>query len=215
MNIRRYDSRLYWGVLLVAGGILFLLQNLGLLPFGDLIWAVVFAGAGALFLALFFRDRASWWAIIPGLTLIGIGLIIALALIAPNQTGAWLGGVFLGMIGLAFWIIYFMNRTYWWAIIPGGTLLTLALVAVGTALWNGMELGGLFFLGLGLTFALVAIVPTLEGRMTWAYIPAVILLLMGVLIMAASTSLINYLGPLALVALGVFLVWRTFRYKRS
>src|SRR6266542_610042 len=146
--MRRYDARLIWGLVLVAGGILFLLQNIGLLPFGGYVWAITFATAGGIFLAYFFNNRANWWAIIPGLTLLGIGLIIALALLAPGQTGAWAGGVFLGMIGLAFWIVYLTNRAYWWAIIPGGVLVTLAVVAAGSALFDSMALGGLFFIGL-------------------------------------------------------------------
>lgn len=76
---------------------------------------------------------------------------------------------------------------------------------------TGFETGGIFFLGLGLTFLLVAIIPTPEGQMRWALIPAVILLVMGLLLTAALTQLINFIWPLALILLGLFLVLRAFR----
>ena len=215
----RSYSRLLWGLLLVAAGALLLLQNLNLLPFQNIVWGLIWAGAfiaaGAIFLMTFMRDRANWWAIIPGLTLLGIGAVIVLSMIFPGNAGAWVGGVFLAMIGLAFWIVYFTNRDYWWAIIPGGTLVTLGLVAGATSIWSGVELGGLFFVGLGATFALVAIVPTPQGQMKWAYIPAAVLLGLGALVWLAATSLIQYLWPLALLAAGVYLLWRSVAYRHN
>ncbi|MCL5996036.1 MAG: hypothetical protein M1546_08265 [Chloroflexi bacterium] len=213
--MRRYDMRLLWGLLLIAGGALFLLENLGILPLGGYVWALLFAVGGLTFLGVFSADRANWWAVIPGLTLLGIGMTIALSIAFPEQVGAWIGAGFLGMIGLAFWIVYLTNREFWWAIIPGGVLVTLAMVAGIAPFWGGFETGGLFFLGMGLTFALVGVVPTPQGRMTWAFIPASILTLMGLLVMAAATSLINYIWPIVLIAFGVVLLWRAFVYKRS
>jgi hypothetical protein len=215
----RSYSRLLWGLLLVGLGALLLLQNLNLVPMQNSVWGVIWAGAfgvaGIVFLVMFLQDRLQWWAIIPGLTLLGIGLIIALSVLFPQGVGGWIGGVFLGMIGLAFWIVYFTNREYWWAIIPGGTLVTLGLVAGATALWGGVELGGLFFVGLGLTFLLVAVLPTPQGQMKWAYIPATVLLAMGALIWLAATSLIQYLWPLALIVAGGYLLWRAYGHRRS
>ena len=213
--MRNINSRLIWGIVLVLAGVLFLLQNLGYVPLTGYVWSLVFALMGAIFIGVFLRERTSWWAIIPGLTLLGIAVVIALSLMMPNQVGAWIGAVFLGMIGLSFWIVYFVNRAFWWAIIPGGVLLTLALVAGGSPIFGGFAMGGLFFIGLGLTFGLVGMVPTPDGQMKWAFIPAGILLLMGLLIAASATSLANYVWPLLIIGAGVFLVWRTVRYRHS
>ncbi len=71
-----------------------------------------------------------------------------------------------------------------------------------------MQTGGVFFLGLGLTFALVALLPSAAGRMTWAWIPAGILAVMGLLLMATSGNLIDYLWPLIIIAAGGFLIIR-------
>jgi hypothetical protein len=64
-------------------------------------------------------------------------------------------------------------------------------------------------LGLGLTFAVVALLPTNAGRMVWAWIPAGILGLMGLLLMAATGSMIGYLWPLVIIVAGGFLILRT------
>jgi hypothetical protein len=71
----------------------------------------------------------------------------------------------------------------------------------------------MFFLGLGITFALVAILPGTEGQMRWAWIPAAILGLMGLLILIAAEELINYIWPSALIFAGLLLIGRSLRRK--
>jgi len=75
----------------------------------------------------------------------------------------------------------------------------------------GGSSGGIFFLGLGITFALLALLPTSGGQMRWAWIPAGILGLMGILIIFAAENLINYIWPSALILAGILLVGRSFR----
>jgi hypothetical protein len=66
-----------------------------------------------------------------------------------------------------------------------------------------------FFLGLGLTFLLLYIVPAPQGRVIWPLIPAVILLIMGVLIGVDYAVALNYIGAIALIGLGVYLLVRS------
>lgn len=207
--MRRIDGRLVLGVLLIAGGIVYLLQNLGLITWGSAVWAAAFVVAGAAFLVAFARDRATWWAIIPGMTLLGLGAIMALDLVLPNAE--WTGSIFLGSIGLAFWIVYLRDRQMWWAIIPGGALMTLAVVAGLDSVALPIETGGVFFIGLGVTFLLVAIAPTSAGNLRWAFIPAAALLVMGVLIGVGFERAINYLWPVALIVGGLGLLLRAAR----
>ena len=51
--------------------------------------------------------------------------------------------------------------------------------------------------------------------MTWAFIPAGILGLMGILIALAMGSLLNYIWPVALIVVGVYILLRGFVLKRS
>jgi hypothetical protein len=206
---RWLGSRVLWGSLLIFAGVMFLLQNLGVFRFGDLFWGILFILGGGAFLSVFLQDRLQWWAIIPGFTLLGIGLIISLTVLAPGFMAVIGGSIVLGSIGVAFLIIFLLDREKWWALIPAGTMLTLTVVAAISQAVPGMETGGIFFLGLGLTFAVVALLPTTAGRMSWAWIPAGILALMGLLLMAAAGNLIGYLWPLVIILIGGFLILRT------
>ncbi len=213
--MKRLGVRVIGGILLIAVGILYLLQNLGILGgVLDLLWAFLFGAGGAVLLYIFLADRANWWAIIPGFVLLSLAALIALDWLAPEIGDAWGGALFLAGIGLAFWIVYLTNREYWWALIPGGVLLTLALVAGFSSAFEGVEIGGIFFLGLGLTFGLLAFAPTPQGRMKWALIPAAILLVMGLLLMAAATAVLEYIWPVALILTGIYVILRTFGLRR-
>ncbi|MGH2522891.1 MAG: hypothetical protein ACRDH2_10350, partial [Anaerolineales bacterium] len=73
----------------------------------------------------------------------------------------------------------------------------------------------LFFLGLGLTFMLLAGLPTPQGRMRWPLIPGGILAVMGLLIAIGFGQGINYIWPVALILVGLYLVARTFGLRRG
>jgi len=210
--MKRFDVRAIGGILLIVVGVLLLLQNIGIfVGVVALIWALIFAAGGLIFLYMFLTNRTQWWAIIPGFALLGLAALIALDEFFP-RVGDILGGtLFLGGIGLAFWVIYFLKRESWWAVIPGGVMFTLALIAGLDSVFEGLETGGVLFLGLGLTFGLLYFLPTPHGRMKWALIPAAVLLVMGLLITAATTGLLNYLWPIALILAGLYLLFRLFR----
>ena len=205
--------RVILGALLLVLGTVALLQNLHVIQFSGSIWgifwAVIFMAGGAAFLTALVNNRQNWWAAIPGLTLVGLGLIIAISLLFPAFPGNITGALFLAAIGAAFWVIYFRMPENWWAIIPGGTLLTLAAVTIVSD-YNGELSGGLFFIGLGITFGLLALIPT--TKMKWPWIPAGILTAMGVVI--AFSSLAGALiWPIALILLGGFFIYRAVRNR--
>lgn len=207
------ESRLLWGSLLILGGVLFLLQNLGLFEVGGIFWGLLFALAGIFFLSIFFQNQGNWWSIIPGFALLGIAAQIVLDQIAPRISEVSGGATVLGAIGLSFLLVYLADRQNWWALIPMGVLLTLATVSTLDALTQ-IDTGGIFFLGLGATFAVVALVPKgIDTR--WAWIPAVILTVLGIFVFAAAEALLAYLWPLALILVGVFLIFRSMRVRRT
>lgn len=207
-------SAIWLGALLVVAGIVFLLQNFGL--FGEieqLVWVVVFGLAGLAFLWVFIRDREQWWAIIPACTLLGLAALIGLG----DRLGAWGAALFMAAIGLSFWVIYALRREFWWAIIPGGSLFSLAAMigAAEMGLGEGEGAVGIFFLGLATTFLLVYLLPTTEGRMKWALIPAGVLAVMGALFTASMGGATAYLWPAALILGGGYLVARSLLGRRQ
>lgn len=205
---RWLESRVLWGLLLIAGGVLFLLQNLGLFEFSDLFWALLLGVGGLFFLSVFAQNRENWWALIPGMALIGVALVIASSRLAPAFGEAWGGSIVLGSLAVAFLAIYAVDRRQWWAMIPGGVMATLTVITGLDSLLPGMETGGLFMFGLALTFGFIAILPTPEGQQRWALIPAGILFVVGILITAAAGNLIAIIWPLFLIGAGGFLLLR-------
>lgn len=212
--MERGEGRIIGGALLVGGGILLLLQNLGVLGGGALLWAAIFALGGLAFLALYARDRTCWWAFLPASALLGLAIPLVLS-VAGGGLEDWGGAGFLGMLGVGFVAVYATDRlARWWALIPGGTLLTLgAVAALGVA--ASAELGGaVFFLGLALTFLAVALLPHGEKRRDWAFFPAIACLGLGMLVIATTTAAFTIVAAVALIAGGVYLLYRTRRVER-
>jgi hypothetical protein len=208
--MRRYDPRLIIGVLLVLGGLLSLLDAIGIISNGGgIFWGLVFAAGGLIFLYILINQRENWWAAFPAFTLLGL----AVSSFLPDSLQAYDGLVFFAGISLGFWWVYFTGQERWWAIIPAGILLTLGIVSSVDDVSGGMATGGLFFLGLGVTFILVAILPGGRGR-SWALIPGTILLLFGALLGTPYSGLTDYLWPAVLILLGGYFVLR-FLINRS
>lgn len=193
------------GLLLVAAGIVFLLDNLDLINLDwEMLVGPMFGIGGLVFLLVFVMNVEDWWALIPGFALIGIGIIIFMS--QQEIMESWTGAVFLGSLALAFLLIYIFHHNQWWSLIPGGVLLTLSGVTLLSD--NGVLSGGVFFLGLALTFLMVYIAPKPAGKLTWALYPAAALLVVGTLATLGATNLINYVWPLALLAGGGYLIYR-------
>ena len=207
--LKLISARLFWGLVLVIGGVLLLLDTFGIFKGGALFWTILSALAGILFLSVYVTNHVHWWALIPGVFFLAVAVLIGLSAFLPGFSGTPLGGtVILGGIGLSFLLVYLVDHKNWWAIIPAGVMGTLAVVATLAPGVQGVVSGGIFFLGLGITFGLVAILPTTVGQMRWAWIPAAILAVFGLLLLLAVGQYINYVWPSALVLAGLLLIIR-------
>lgn len=218
MRTRRTVVALF-GALLLAAEALLLLQAVGAAVATRLFWGVLFLAAAAVFWFLFATDCESWWAAIPGGALLGLGLSALADEAGLPGAGTWGGSLFLGSLGIGFAAVYLTDHGRWWAIIPAGVMLTLALPAVGGASEAGARASGaLFFVGLAVTFVLVAVLPGGPGRRRWAWIPAGALAVLAMLVALEATALLSvfaYLWPLALIAGGGFLLWRALGRRRT
>lgn len=202
--MKKFDFRTIFGGGLVLLGGLMLLERMKILSGA----AGLFFGAALFlislyFLSMFFKDtRGRWWAIIPAMALLGMSISSVL----PEFISDVGGGVFLGGLGLAFFIVYFTDHARWWGIIPGGVLSTLACVTI-LDYTDTMNTGSIFFLGLGVTFLLVALLPNPFGKMQWAYIPAGVLVLMGALMGSQATAgLSGFVWPVAMILMGLAVI---------
>jgi hypothetical protein len=209
---RQTGNNALWGILLICAGLFFLLQNMGWFGnLSDLIWTALFGLGGLFFIYLFLsRYEEQWWAAIPGFTLLGLAAVVFLDNFGPAFVEPLTGSLFLGSIALGFIMIYLTNAHMWWALIPGGVLTTLAIVSgIDELPIRGFDSGGVLFLGLGLTFLVLGLLSQrTHERLSWAFIPATVLIVMGILIGANWMFMMNVLWPLVLIAVGGYWIWQ-------
>lgn len=207
-----------WALTLVLGGVVLLIFNFGLLdayaPWPQAVLAGGCAAAAAWFFIGFARHRQEWWRLLPAWTLTALAsMVLSAALLQPDRT--WIAAQVFGGLALAFGNIYLTARhERWWAILPGGFMLVLAVVVGASRTITAFEqLAALLFGGLGLVFFLLYL---LDGRRRqwWALIPGGVLLVFSALALTSTTTLeeggIVRWWPLLLVAAGL-LVWAAGR----
>lgn len=78
------------------------------------------------FLAVYYRNRARWWALIPAYVLSAVAVMVlltGLGLLSDALVPAYV----LLAIAIPFFVVYLRNRTQWWSLIPGGILAIIGL----------------------------------------------------------------------------------------
>jgi len=209
--MRTIDARVVGGVLLIGFGLLFFLQSLGVTQAlgSGFLWGVLFGAAGLLFLYAFLRDREQWWAIFPAMPMLGIAALMLLDAIAPAVSAVVGGALFLGLVSLGFWMVYYVRRDFWWAIIPGGAVGTTAVIALLANIVPAAETTALMLMGVGLTFLVLYFLPEGRGRQPWAIIPGGILIIIAALTGIAFGTMARFFWPLVFILGGLFLVLRS------
>lgn len=209
------DRSQWWPLIpgfgLVGLGLLVLLTTLKLVS-GEVGAALFFlsltVGFGAVYLV---RRRENWWAIIPGGALALLALMILVASTGRGELGA---AVFFLGLGLAFVAVYFAeidgHRQNWWALIPAGALLSLALVILLASLGSGAAAGASLFVGMGATFGVLYLMRSADRPLGWARYPAVACLVFGafVFVVAGGFPYAWVLWPAALIGAGLWLLFR-------
>lgn len=208
-------TRVTIGTLLVLAGVIFLLENLGIIYLGKLFWGVLLGAASLSFIVYFFRHMTQWWALLPGIILLTLSSQMIIDYISPEFINQY-GEIYL-LIGFAasFFAVYIAAPYNWWAILPGGTLLTIAGITMFDEIITiqGTDIGGGFFLGLGFTFLLVFLLPGATRQNTWAIFPSLALFLVGILILISAEEIINYIWPTIIIAIGLVLIIRNFVWE--
>jgi hypothetical protein len=183
------------GLILIAVGALALLGNFGWLgDMSTILFSVAMAVGGVYLIRYHVKNRQQFWASIVGFTLFGL----ALAAISEDLAGFY----FLGSIGAGFIFTYLQERKHWWAVIPGGVLVTLGTIVAAEEIFPRWDAGGLFFAGLAATFGYLYA----YERKRWAIYPAVALLVIGLLGLSFTGG---WVFPALLIAAGVYALSRS------
>lgn len=206
MNVNK--SSLFWGVLLIGGGVLALADQLGYIEdLSPTLWILVFAAISLLgFISYATSGWTQWGWLFPAGIFGGLAVVIALATNNVNSA-AVASPLFFGLL-LPFAVAYFMDRTRnWWALIPGGVMLFLALTTLMVDMAGGEWVGAMFLLMVGLAFLAVYFN---DRTRTWALIVAYIFGVLSIApMLAAFGDVAGYFGSVFLfaVALPFFILY--------
>ncbi|WP_228145561.1 hypothetical protein [Paenarthrobacter ureafaciens] len=103
------------GVVIIVLGVLLLLDRVGIMDTASFVAPLIFAAVGVVFLALFIRRRANWWAAIPGSVFLGLAAVITTAQLTG---GAWGAAFLFVFMGAGFAAVFLREPGNWWALIP-------------------------------------------------------------------------------------------------
>jgi hypothetical protein len=171
----------------------------------EFLASLIFIAIAIPFLVAFLtKMRENWWALIPAF---GCLLLAAVINFEDKVAGEWIGALVMYGIGLPFLLVYLVNRTRRWALIPGliligiGTLLMINVINDWANIFVSMLIAATFFY-----------VYFTQPERWWALIPA------GIMASIALESILTlpFLGDFANTSIptGVmFLGWAgTFYY---
>jgi hypothetical protein len=206
MNVNK--SGLFWGVLLIGAGLLALADQMGYAKtFSPQVWIGSFAVISLLGVVSYALSGWKQWGWLFPTGVFG-GLAVTLALATNNvNSAAMASSLFFGLL-LPFVAAYLTDRTRnWWALIPGGVMLFLALTTLLVDSAGGEWVGALFLFMIALSFFVVYLN---NPTRTWALLVAYILAVLGIApLMSTGGRDAAYYGPIFLfaVALPFFIVY--------
>lgn len=213
---KRWTIQIILGAVVLAAGVLLLIEAISPYQVPGLMWTGLLAAGAAAFGYAFFARPSWWWAAIPAGALLGAAVAPVMAL-DPAGSGQWTEVPFLALLSTGFWAVYLQDHRRWWAVIPGGALLTLAVVTGVTEAVGGRMIGAILLFGLAVTFMLVAVLPSGGSRHWWAWIVAAALAAGALVVLLQAAELLvvlNYVWPLAVIGGGAYLLWSAWRRRR-
>lgn len=196
-------SGLFWGLLLIAAGGVALAQQMGYIDqFSDpQFWIWTFAFVSLLAIVEFgMSGWRQWGWLFPAGVFGGLAVTITLAT-NDIDSAAVATPLFIGLV-IPFAVAYLMDRRQnWWALIPGGVMLFLALVTLLVDSTGGEWIGALFLFMIAGSFLMVY----LNNRTrTWALLVAYITGVLGIApLMSTGGRDAAYFGPIFLFAVAL------------
>ena len=213
MKVNR--SSLFWGILLIGFGGLALAQQMGYLDrMPDSIWVWIFGLISLIGLVAYIVSGFKEWGwLFPFGVFGGLAVLIGFA-VSGYDNPAMASPLFFGLL-IPFAAAYLYDRSRnWWALIPGGVMLFLALVTLLVDNVGGEWVGTLFLFMIGLSFFIVYIN---NRTRQWALLVAYILFVLSIAPAMASFGgdVPAYFGSIFLfaVALPFFVVY--FRDEKN
>jgi hypothetical protein len=167
-----------WGGLLIVFGVLGLLDSI--LDISLWVWVGALGILGIAVFAVYLSDTSEWWPLIPAYILVSLAVFLA-AVELEILSGSYLGAIILGLIAVPFLLVYFLDRSQWWPLIPSYVLLLIAgmLVLIELGLLEDAWTATFVLGGIGLPFLYVYF---RNRENWWALIPAYVMLDIGIMV---------------------------------
>lgn len=195
-------SNLFWGILLILGGILALAEQMGYLDqFPDSIWIWIFIAISLIAVVSYAVSGWKEWGWLFPAGIFG-GLAVTIALATNDVNTAAVGSpLFFGLL-IPFVAAYLTDRTKnWWALIPGGIMLFLAMTTLLVDNVGGEWIGTMLLFLIGFSFLIVYLT---NRTRTWALIVAYILGVLSIApALASGGETAAYFGPVFLLAVAL------------
>ncbi len=210
----KHNLRLIFGILFVTIGALIVLQNLNIFTgsTGNIIWAALFGAGGIFVFVLYFNRRENWWWLVIGLIALSFTASNLAALFSQSKPYSPLFALF--GAGICFMSIYFIERRQWWVFIPGGILLSIGVDELLQVTSPDTTINGIIFFGMGIAFLLMFLIPSKEGRLNWAVLPAVVFLALGLISsFDQGNQALQITGPALLLLAGGAVLFYSFNKK--
>ena len=151
-------------------------------------------------------------------SLIWGGLLVLLGLMLLAQNLNWLGdwttpvwSLILGAVGLFFLAIFLGDRQQWWALIPAYVLLAVGLMValLESGVLSDLLVPAYVMFAGAIPFLVVF---ALTPKEWWPLIPGGIMTIIGLAFLVAEAA-VEYIGPVALVVVGIWILARQFLRK--
>jgi hypothetical protein len=208
------DRSKNWWALIPTGVMAFLtltllvVDNVG----GEWIGASLFFIISAAFFFVYLSSRTRTWAAIVAYILFVLGFMPLMALTSRPELA---GILFLAGTSLPFLYVYFAYPKHWWALIPGGILLTTGIVTAVILLpgepftsFDNRVPGALILAGYAATFATI----WRRHHQNWAMIVALVGICLSAGVLISAPALQIY-WPFIIIAVGMYLLYRAIFVK--
>jgi len=194
-------TNLFWGIILIAAGGLFLAQNLGYLDqLGSQVWMIIFGIASLLFFATYFVNGIhNWGWLFPAFIFAALALTLWMA--DQGVDDPRMGAPILAAVGLPFLAAFALSpRRNWWALIPAWVMFVIVLIVLFVDQVQGEWIGALVLFSIGLPFLLVFI---LNRQNWWALIPAWSLLVVGLITLLSNLIVGEWIAVITLMGIAL------------
>lgn len=208
MNTQSKKSGVVLGGLLIIFGGMALLETVT--DLGAWVWVAVLTIGGLLVYGAYATDRAEKWLLIISYTMLAVaGLVTLLTLGVLDDP--FVPTYVLLAIALPFVVAFLLDRTKWGLLIPAYVLLVVGVMVPLTDLGviNDFLIVSLILFAIAIPFFVVYARNT---KNWWALIPAGVLTIIGIAFLIAETA-VQYIGPVVLVIIGLWIITRAFTRK--